>query len=186
MDFQTLYTKTDGRISRKTWWIGMLILVVINVVITLVILPMLGLGGPSVEAIMAAQSDPAKLSALVLGSIQTSAWSGLVMFLIFAYPAYCISVKRRHDRDNNGLDVLIYFVLTAVLLLVQALGWGYTTTEIGGMTVPTPTTLFTVLGLVVGVYAIYLLVVMGFLKGTQGNNSYGPDPLLGTTAAAAA
>jgi len=33
------------------------------------------------------------------------------------------------------------------------------------------------LGIIVGIYAIYLLVVLGFLKGTSGPNNYGPDPL---------
>lgn len=185
MDFQTLYTKTDGRISRKTWWIGMLILVVINVIITLVLLPLVGLGGPNMAALMAAQSDPAQLAALVTSSIQTAAWSSLVVFLIFAYPAYCISVKRRHDRDNKGLDVQIYFVLTGLLLLIQALGFGYTIVDVGGIPMPTPSGIFVAFGFIVGIYGLYMLVVLGFQKGTQGNNSYGPDPLLGSVPAAA-
>lgn len=39
--------------------------------------------------------------------------------------------------------------------------------------------------LVILVWGIYLLVVLGFLKGTTGPNQYGPDPL-GDTAAATA
>lgn len=35
------------------------------------------------------------------------------------------------------------------------------------------------LGIILLVYAIYLLVVLGFLKGTAGPNNYGPDPLQG-------
>ena len=185
MDFQYLYTKTDGRISRKTWWIGAIVLAVVNIVISMLILPLVGLGGPNVAAIMAAQSDPAAVSALILGSIQTSAWGSLVVFLIFAYPAYCLSVKRRHDKDNDGRDVLIYFGATIVLLLVQALGLGYTVTEVQGIPIPAPSMLFTILGVVVGIFAIYMLVVLGFLKGTSGANSYGPDPLTSGAAAAA-
>jgi len=30
-----------------------------------------------------------------------------IIYLIFAYPYYCLLVKRRHDRNNNGLDVII-------------------------------------------------------------------------------
>jgi uncharacterized membrane protein YhaH (DUF805 family) len=41
------------------------------------------------------------------------------------------------------------------------------------------------LSLVVGVFAIYLLVVLGFLRGTVGPNQYGPDPLGGTASATA-
>jgi uncharacterized membrane protein YhaH (DUF805 family) len=186
MDFQALYTKTDGRISRRTWWIGALLLVVANVVISLVLLPLVGLGGPNMAAIMAAQTDPAQISGLVTGAIKTAAWGNLIVFLIFAYPAYCVSVKRRHDRNNNGLDVLIYFAITIVLLLVQALGMGFETIDVQGVPMPIPSPLFSVLGGVVAIYGLYLLVVLGFLKGTEGTNTYGPNPLVGGTAAAAA
>ena len=30
---------------------------------------------------------------------------------------YALSLKRRHDKDNNGMDVIVYLALTAVLLL---------------------------------------------------------------------
>ena len=54
-----------------------------------------------------------------------------------------------------------------------------TTTEFNGVSFPTPTLLFNILGLIAGVLGIYLLVVMGFLRGTPGPNAYGPDPLGG-------
>jgi uncharacterized membrane protein YhaH (DUF805 family) len=40
-----------------------------------------------------------------------------------------------------------------------------------------PTMLFSALGIVSAIFGIYLLVVLGFLKGTAGANSYGADPL---------
>jgi uncharacterized membrane protein YhaH (DUF805 family) len=97
-------------------------------------------------------------------------------------------VKRRHDRDNNGMDVIIYLVLSAIVLLIQALGIGYTMTEIPGATglaIPQPSLPVSILSLVLGVYAIYLLVVCGFLRGTAGPNQYGPDPLGGAAMATA-
>ena len=179
MDFQYLFTRTDGRISRKAWWIGTIMLIVANLLISLAILPVVGLGGPNIAAIMAAQDDPAQISALVLGSMQTAAWGSLIVFLLFAYPAYCLSVKRRHDKNNSGRDVLIYFAVPAVLLLIQAVGLGYSVTDVGGIPMPMPTLLFSVVGVVVGIFGLYMLVVLGFLKGTAGSNDYGPDPLTG-------
>jgi uncharacterized membrane protein YhaH (DUF805 family) len=67
--------------------------------------------------------------------------------------------------------------LVAVLTLVQALGLGMTTVTIGEITVPSPTPLMSILGVVVGLLGLYLLVVVGFLSGTRGTNGYGPDPL---------
>jgi uncharacterized membrane protein YhaH (DUF805 family) len=185
MDFQYLYSKTDGRISRKTWWIGAIVLGVVNVVISLLILPLVGLGGPNMAAILAAQSDPAQVAALVAGAVQASSWGSLILFLIFAYPAYCLSVKRRHDKNNAGRDVLIYFGVTIVVLLIQALGLGYTMTEIQGMVVPMPSLLLSIVGGVVAIFGLYMLIVLGFLKGTDGTNGYGPDPLTSGVAATA-
>ena len=37
----------------------------------------------------------------------------------------------------------------------------------------------------IGIFALYLLVVMGFLRGTPGPNQYGPDPLAGSAPATA-
>lgn len=185
MDFKSLYLTTDGRISRKTWWIGAIVLGVVNIVVSLLILPLIGLGGPNMAALMAANTDPAAISAAMMGSIQTSAWAGIVVFLIFAYPGYCLSVKRRHDKNNNGMDLIAYFVLTALLLLVQALGLGYSMGDLNGVPVPMPSVIYSVLGFVAMVAGIYMLVVLGILKGTAGPNDYGPDPLAGTVAAAA-
>ena len=177
MDLQKLYLTTDGRIGRQTWWIGGIILAVINLVISMLLLPIIGLGGPNMAALMQAQADPQAIAAMAASAVQTSAWASLVLFLIFAYPAYCLSLKRRHDKNSDGKDVLAYFALTLLLLLVQAFGLGYTMTDVGGVMLPMPSTLFSGLGLITGVFGIYLLVVLGFLKGTDGDNSYGPDPL---------
>ena len=36
-----------------------------------------------------------------------------------------------------------------------------------------------IVGLILFIYAIYILVVLGFQKGTAGPNTYGADPLQG-------
>jgi uncharacterized membrane protein YhaH (DUF805 family) len=181
----SLYTTTQGRISRKSWWLGVVGIVVVNLIISFLIFPFVGLGGPSAQAIMDASGDPAALNALIVGSMQAAGWGSLILFIIFAFPMYALYVKRRHDKDNSGLDVIIYLALLALTFLSQALGFAYTVTDMNGISVPTPTMIFSVLGLVVLVYSIYMLVVLGFLRGTPGPNQYGPDPLGGTAAAAA-
>lgn len=172
------FTTTTGRINRQPFWIGALVLLGVNIVISLVILPMVGLGIPDI-ATLATAADSSAISATYQGALKASAWASLIVFAILAYPYYALSVKRRHDKDNAGLDVLIYLVLTALLLLLQALGFAYDLTEVGGMLIPAPSMLFTIFGAIVGIYGIYLLVVLGFLKGTTGPNQYGPDPLGG-------
>ena len=179
-----LFTSTEGRISRKSWWLGVVILIVVNIVISFLILPIFGMSMmPNLGALT--EGDPAAISQLATEAMQRSAWVGLIMFIIFAYPSYALSVKRRHDRDNNGLDLLVYMGATALLLLIQALGLGMETMTIGEITMPTPAMWLNLLNLAFGIYAIYLLVVLGFLRGTAGANQYGADPLGGGATAAA-
>ncbi|HZY68053.1 MAG TPA: DUF805 domain-containing protein [Devosia sp.] len=153
-------TGMTGRISRQEWWIGVVVLVVIAVVLNFILGMIMGGAMPSVEQL----ADPAYVSAY----LQRMAWQSFIIGLLVAYPYIALSVKRRHDRDNNGLDAIGLIVLSLLWSLVQALGLIQSTSGVA-----------TVIGFVFGIYAVYLLVQLGFLKGTTGSNSYGPDPLLG-------
>lgn len=182
---KALYTTTDGRISRKQWWVGLLGLIVASIVLSLV-LSLVGFSAwAGVPAIDPNNPDVAAISAAAADAIRKGAWASLIMFLILAYPSYCLSVKRRHDRDNAGLDVLIIMGLNALLLLLQALGLGLSYADVGnGVTIPTPSMWLGAVSLLLGIGGIYLLVVLGFLRGTVGANSYGADPTLGSAATA--
>ena len=184
-NFLQLYRSMDGRIGRKTWWLATIALVVVVLILEFVILTPLGLG-PMPNLAAAASGDPAAASAAALDSLHRAGWVGLVMSIIFGLPILAIGVKRRHDRDNSGLDVKIFYGLSLLLNLVQALGLGTSMMDLGnGVSVPTPSLPFSILSFLIGIFAIYLLVVLGFLKGTTGANQYGPDPLLVGAAAAA-
>lgn len=151
MDFQELYLSTDGRISRKTWWIGLLGLIVASIVLSL-LLGLIGLG--------------------------INGWGQLIVFLLLVYPAWCIGVKRRQDRDSHALDYKIMAVASGAMTILQAFGIGMAATTMGGgIVMMQPTGIMMVVQLVVAVLGIYILIQLGFLKGTPGPNSYGPDPL---------
>jgi uncharacterized membrane protein YhaH (DUF805 family) len=188
-NLSSLFFSTEGRIGRGRWWLGVVIFAVVWIVVAFLLLPLAGVSMmPNMAALMQPGADMTALSESIAGGMRTSAWVSLILFLILAYPAYCLQVKRRHDRDNNGMDVIIYLALSAIVLLIQALGIGYTMTEIpgaAGLSIPQPSLPLTILSLVLGVYAIYLLVVCGFLRGTAGPNQYGPDPLGGAAMATA-
>jgi len=147
-----LYTTTDGRLSRKQWWLGVVGLIIASIVLT-IILSLVGLGG-------------------------TSGWGQLIAFVILFFPSWCIGIKRRQDRDNNATDFKVLMGVSGLLTLVQAFGIGMTRTDLGnGMIVAMPDTWMSILYLLLGVFGIYMLVQLGFLKGTPGANSYGADPL---------
>ena len=152
MHMQALYLSSDGRISRKTWWIGTVILIVATLILYF-ILGLVGLG-------------------------LTSRWGPIIVFLIVIYPTINLGVKRRHDRDNNGNDYRILMGLYAVLTVLQVLGIGYTPADLGnGMVAMVPDMWMSIITLVVSVYALYMLIQLGFLKGSPGANSYGADPV---------
>lgn len=149
---KVLYTTTDGRLSRKEWWIGVVGLIIASIVLS-IILGMVGLGG-------------------------ASGWGQLIAYVILFYPGWCIGIKRRQDRDNNATDFKVLMGLSGLLTLLQAFGIGVTMTDMGnGMVMPTPDMWMSVLYLLLGIFGIYMLVQLGFLRGTPGPNSYGPDPL---------
>lgn len=147
----------DGRLNRQAWWLSVIALIVVAVVLSWIIGLIMGTGGMlTLEQAM----DPAYL--------QRAAWQGLIVSVITAYPYIAISVKRRHDRNNNGYDAIGLIVVGILYNLLQALG-----------VIAMGDTVGMIIGLVFAVYAIYMLVQLGFLKGTAGPNNYGPDPLQG-------
>ena len=152
------FTGMDGRINRQAWWIGVVILIVVAIVLNFILGAIMGGGMPSLEQLM----DPAVMAAYA----QKQGWISLIIGLITAYPYIALSVKRRHDRDNNGYDAIGLIVFSLVWSLVQALGFVGSTNPI-----------YMIVSVIFLIYAIYVLVQLGFLKGTPGANSYGADPL---------
>ena len=151
MDLQALYLRSDGRISRKTWWIGTIVLILASILLTFIL----------------------SLVGLPIGS----PWSSLINLALVVFPAINLGLKRRHDRDNNGTDYLILTGVSALMTLMQAFGIGFTRVDIGnGMVGAVPDTWMGIVQILFGIYAIYMLVQLGFLKGTPGANTYGADP----------
>jgi uncharacterized membrane protein YhaH (DUF805 family) len=115
---------------------------------------------------------------MVIRDVAVLGWVNLILFAIFAYPIYALYMKRRHDRDSNGLDAAIFLGVLAVSLLLQILGISVSPQELPGVgTVLLPNAIGSIVGVILLVYSVYMLVVMGFLRGTVGPNRYGPDPV---------
>jgi uncharacterized membrane protein YhaH (DUF805 family) len=157
---KNLLTTTDGRISRKQWWTGTVVLIVAGLVLSILLMTLAG------------------------NNFGLMAWGNLIISLLLIYPAYCIGMKRRQDRDNNGTDLKVLLGASVVVSLLQAFGIGLEMTDVGnGVMMPMPSMWFTILGGVLAVFSIYMVIQLGFLRGTAGANSYGPDPHAGFAAA---
>jgi uncharacterized membrane protein YhaH (DUF805 family) len=85
MDYQALFLTAEGRINRKTYWIGAVILFVVNIVLTL-----LGLAAREHISILY--------------------WLFTLVSIALIYPGLCIAIKRFHDRDKSGWWVLIALI----------------------------------------------------------------------------
>ena len=173
MDWKWFYTSLDGRIGRKQFWIGAILLGIAGLIVGYIIMAIFGVG--MMNFISAANSDTSTADMMAL--MTRSAWANLVVYLLMLYPAAAMMIKRRHDRGNSGLDVWIYLGIAVLMILVQALGVGYAVSEVAGIEMVTPSGWMSIIGALVGIFALYLLVVCGFLKGNEGDNAYGADPL---------
>jgi|SRR6476660_1312504 uncharacterized membrane protein YhaH (DUF805 family) len=140
MDWVGLFTKFDGRISRKPFWIGMLILAAFEVAIQLA-------------------SDSFDSERM-----------GVVLDLIVTYPEFAVLVKRAHDRNISTWVVGTFIALSVAVDLFALAGYG-----LNRVTQPI---LFYLVIVPLGLFALVLLVDLGFRRGTEGDNRYGPDPLL--------
>ena len=96
---------------------------------------------------MIAGNAGAILIAIILLLLVTSGVSGVA-----------VGIKRLHDRDKSGWWLLIFYLLPAVF------------DGIGRGGVPA-------LSLVAFAISIWGFVELGCLRGTDGPNTYGPDPL---------
>ncbi len=155
MDFRDLLTSFDGRINRAKWWLGVLIIAVAAIVAS-VVLGMLFGWGPTATGLI-----------------------NLIVTVLLALPVTAIMVKRLKDRDRPLWLVAVFWAPAVVTILGQLLGFGYYTMEINGETVMMPDTFGWIVSAASFVIGIWSLIELGILKGTEGPNRYGPDPLAG-------
>lgn len=171
MDWKYLYTSFEGRIARKQFWFGVLGFIVVGIVLSLI--ANLITGGFSMTPATDAESAMAAFRAACLANI--------VVFVVLAWPSAALLIKRRHDRGSAGTEVWVYLAISLLGQLLTLVGFDYSAVEMPGTegVVIMPGIIASGIGIIIFVFAAYLLVVCGFLKGDTGENAYGPDPLAG-------
>jgi uncharacterized membrane protein YhaH (DUF805 family) len=165
MNFLQVLFSFHGRINRAKYWLAIVFWTVVDMVVFAV------MGGMLVRDIVALGSEPS--GADILGVILSFGFSIIVVLLVVFVPmivsGFAIGIKRLHDRDQSGWWILLFYFGPAV---ASALAHN---SESGAAAV---------LSLVGFGISIWAIVVLGFLRGTRGPNSYGPDPLGGNVAVA--
>jgi uncharacterized membrane protein YhaH (DUF805 family) len=112
--------------------------------------------------------------ALVIGWVFGPTMIGLIATLILQvlliYPSYALSAKRFQDRNKPGGLALIGIGLGILLTLARVVG----------LSNPfAPTAIDWILNIALLIVGIWYLIELGCLRGTVGQNDYGPDPLEG-------
>jgi len=175
MDNIKLFFSLDGRIRRTLWWLGLLGVFIVT--IGLVFLSAaFGLGPWGMFQPL--DSQTAQSFADQTASLR---WYGFALTLLLAYPYYAISIKRRQDHGSKGIDVKIFAGLALAMSLWGATGLGFIVQEIPlprtdvVLKVQVPPMLYNTANALVGLFGLYLGIMLGFVRGTKGPNAYGED-----------
>ena len=93
MDLKFLFFTTEGRIGRKSWWIGYLCLSAIYIIISL----------------------------LFFINIEIINIIVIIINLVLIYPYVVLSIKRCHDRNRSGWFLLVGLIpiIGGIWLLVE-------------------------------------------------------------------
>ncbi|HEY5071429.1 MAG TPA: DUF805 domain-containing protein [Caulobacteraceae bacterium] len=110
MDFKNLFLSFQGRTRRSHFWIGLVILWVIQTVIW-----SFTVGGAMSAA--AARGQPGDIA----GAFSGVGLIGMIVLIALIWPSLAIQVKRWHDRDKSGWMVLIMLIplVGAIWVLVE-------------------------------------------------------------------
>jgi uncharacterized membrane protein YhaH (DUF805 family) len=100
---------------------------------------------------------------LASGSNTLIILNGIISLLVAA-SGILVGIKRLHDRNKSGWWVLLYWLAPFVMLSV-----GFA----GGL----PEIMVNIVGFLALAIGLWSLIELGGLRGTIGQNKYGPDPL---------
>ena len=92
-----------------------------------------------------------------------------IVDLAFVYPEFAVAVKRAQDRDLPVIFLIIFFLGSAALDLLAVMEMAAIEDQ--------PTMIATLIAVPFSILTLFLLVELGFRRGTPGPNQYGPDPL---------
>jgi uncharacterized membrane protein YhaH (DUF805 family) len=132
-----LFTSLEGRIPRKWFWLGLLVMMIITWILEFILFAIFGVSMGAMDPNATPEAQAAAASAMLGKMILPLG----ILILLTLWPSICIYAKRWHDRDKSGWWSLILFIP------------------------------------IIG--SIWILVELGFLRGTEGPNRFGSDPIAG-------
>jgi uncharacterized membrane protein YhaH (DUF805 family) len=159
-------TFAQGRIGRKELWFGWIKLFFINIALAI----------PFQIWKFSATRGAENLAQYYLRHerwFHISVWFYFLTWLLLAAPNTSLMIRRRHDRNRSGLDVVIYQVCTLASFFVWILLAGnYEFDYVPSGVVPRFGAFDYIFMAVSLPFSMYMLIVLGFLKGVRGPTKY--------------
>jgi uncharacterized membrane protein YhaH (DUF805 family) len=149
MNLTTLLFSFQGRINRAKDWLVTLIYLAIFIVCF--VLAFIGFGISS-----AISSSGALISYLLMAIF-------VIVGLLVIWSSIAAGIKRLHDREQSGWWMLVFWGASTVVNLLQE-------------TAATPGSKI-ILGVGSLAVTVWVIIELGCLRGTQGPNRFGADPL---------
>jgi uncharacterized membrane protein YhaH (DUF805 family) len=144
----------SGRLNRARYWAFLGVSILFFIVVFAVTFAAFGFPGPGRPT---PHLNP--IAAIIAGLFL------LVVYFGFLVASLAVAAKRLHDRAKSGLWILVFYVLPAVLNLA-GFGLRASGAAASGM-----------LSVIAFAFSIWGFVEVGCLRGTDGPNRFGPDPL---------
>ena len=152
MSARSIFFGFSGRINRAKYW-GYSIL--LTLILCLLLAALIAIG----VSMHAANNVPLLIGLIVLG---------VAMSIGILVSQVAIGVKRLHDRGKTGWWLFLYYFVPGALQQPQA--WDQSRALAIGVSI--------FLALAALGIMIWSFIDLGCLRGTEGPNAYGPDPLL--------
>jgi uncharacterized membrane protein YhaH (DUF805 family) len=153
MKWIRFFTNVDGRITRKTFWLASIAVLMIELLIA-----------------AAAAATAEEFADEATGDLAMD-----IVLFAFLYPQFAISAKRGHDRNISTWVIGAWYVVLATSDVLRFFGWLRSSPN---QNVFSSTNLISFAFIMIaGIISLALLVELGFRPGTLGPNRYGPDAL---------
>jgi len=168
MNWGSYFFSFQGRINRAKLWLFIPIMIGIYIVYFFLFSILFG---SSIFAMLKGGS-----TGLAAGgaSIGASMLLTCILFIAVLFASVALTVKRLHDRDKGAVWLLVFWLLPFILNMIVLVN---RFAAMSDGTIATPNAAISLLSLISFAISIWAFVELYCLRGTAGDNRYGPDPL---------
>ena len=106
-----------------------------------------------------------------------------IVFVITIRAAFAVDIKRIHDRERTAYLLVPLYLAALMMIALDGTGnnplYSLLVLDVPGLQEGYPVKLLMLICLLIAffLYAIWMLIELGFRRGTSGPSKYGPDPL---------